>query len=199
MHESDSENLGYDDLWILKFNKQKEHMFLERIPDHFLEDKFNFYLLKDQVEDFRDAYCAILDEGPSINFVSECKLYYYLHQRYIVYNKSGTNNIIENVRSKMYGSCSKYGCKESPFIPVGLSNEFGRGKTKLYCNSCKSLYEPKGALKKLDGCVWGTVLCPYLILMNVYCFTQNNKKEYTPKLFGFEIEVDENSNLEDSE
>ena len=102
MSDTDSEDVDYDDLWILKFNRNKEHMFLERIPDSFIEDRFNFYNMKEQIEDFKECYQAILDQGPSMNFIEECKMFYYIHQRYIVFNKTGQNNILDKIKNKVF-------------------------------------------------------------------------------------------------
>ncbi|ORD95097.1 casein kinase II b sub [Enterospora canceri] len=188
MPESESEENEYGDLWIVKFEKLKEHTFLERIPDHFLEDRFNLVNLKEQVDDFPELHRAILDQGPSMDFESECKLYLIIHRRYILFNKNGLNEVFSKVKNKFYGVCSKYGCKEGAMIPVGLSNDFGRAKTKLYCNSCKDIYEPRGYLKKLDGSAWGTTLCPYLLVADPKFFDQVNTKTFKPRLFGFDVE-----------
>lgn len=188
MSQSDSQETEYEQLWLQKFYKQKEHTTLERIPDTFLEDRFNLFNLKELVDDYKDCYAAILDQGPSMNFVEECKLYYYLHQRFITFNKEGMVSVFDKIKNKVYGACGRYGCKEEPLIPVGLYNDYGKSKTKCFCQACQTLYEPSKPLKKTDGCAWGTSFAGYLLMSNPYAFDHENVKEFTPKLFGFDVE-----------
>ncbi|OQS54614.1 CkIIbeta2 [Ecytonucleospora hepatopenaei] len=199
MPETDSEEADYNDCWIQKFLRRQENMYLERLPDSFLLDKFHFNNLKERIEDFRECYQAIMDRGPSYNMDEETKLYFYLHNRYILYNKQGMNNMLDKIKTKTFGTCQRYGCKETPFIPVGLHPDFGRSKTKVFCSSCKCLYEPKGNLRKLDGCVWGSAFSSYVILLNQYDFKHKNNKTYFPKLFGFDVLFENGNKSSDSE
>ena len=199
MSDSDSEEGQYSDFWISKFLRNKENLFLERIPDSFLLDKFNFHNLRESVDDFRDCYLALLDQGPSYNFPEESKLYFLLHRRYIMFNSQGFEGILDKIKSKVFGVCPRYGCKEEPLIPVGLHNDFGKSKTKVFCNSCLCLYEPRGHLRKLDGCVWGTTYCPFVLLLKKYEFKRKNNKKYNLRLFGFDVELDETLSVSSDE
>ena len=57
--ESNSSSSHYDDVWILNFLTKQQNKYLERIQDSFLEDRFNFYGLKEKIENFEDAYMII--------------------------------------------------------------------------------------------------------------------------------------------
>lgn len=199
MADSDSEGEEYSECWIQNFLENQENMFLERLPDTFLLDKFNFYNLKDSIEEFKECYQAILDQGPSYNIHEETKLYFYLHQRYIMYNKQGMGSMLDRIKTKTFGSCQRWGCKENPMIPVGLHSEYGRSKTKVFCYACNCLYEPRGQLRKVDGCAWGSAFAPYIMLLNKYDFEFQNMKKYEHKLYGFTIEYEDNAKSSDSE
>ncbi|KAI5148671.1 casein kinase II subunit beta [Enteropsectra breve] len=182
--DSSSESEG---LWIVNFLSKPEHKYLDRIQDSYLQDKFNFYGLKEKIEEFDDAYQVIQNHRPSRNFERESTVYYLAHQRYI-YSKGGLENILDKVLNSEFGGCAKIGCKEYPLIPIGLSNEPRKSNTKLYCHSCESLYEPKNNIKRLDGCAWGSSFAHFLILSFPYQFEKVNKDKYVPKCFGFKVE-----------
>ncbi|KAL6122895.1 CkIIbeta2 [Nucleospora cyclopteri] len=193
---SENSEIDYEDFWMGKFSKVREHGLLERIPDSYIQDKFNLMGLKNIVEDFDEAHMAISDNGPSLNILEETKLYYYTHQRYITFNKQGMSSMLDKIKNKEFGCCPRYGCKEAMTVPIGISNEYGKSKTKIYCYNCNNCYEPKGSLKKLDGCIWGTAFAPMLILSNPYHFKPKPVKTFVPKLFGFTVnyEIEEQGN-----
>lgn len=181
-----------DDLWILRLMNQRQNRYLERVHDSFIQDRFNFCGLKEKVDSFEDSYQAIQDQKPSKNFEAETNLYLLIHQRYI-FTKNGADNVLDRVLSKEYGTCPKYGCKNAPLIPIGLSNQIGKSKTMGYCYNCNNLFEPRGSLRKLDGSAWGTGFAHFLVLTYPYHFEKKPIKEYVPKLFGFQIaEPEEN-------
>lgn len=191
---NDSEYSGNvcEDLWILKFMNKRQNRYLERVHDSFLQDRFNFYGLKEKIENFEEGYLAIHDQKPSKNFENESNLYFLIHQRYI-FTKTGADNVLDRVMNKEYGTCPRHGCKNTPTIPIGLSNQIGKSKTFIYCHNCNNLFEPRGSLKKLDGSAWGTGFAHFLILTYPYQFEKTPIKEYIPKIFGFKVsEPDEN-------
>lgn len=191
-NDTDVSSEIYDDLWILKFLSKKRNRYLERIPDLFLEDKFNLFGLKEKVKTFEDSYLAILNTKPSKDFDEESKLYLYIHQRYI-FTKMGAENVLDRVISLEYGSCQKHGCDDYPLIPGSISNEFGDSPTMLYCHNCGNLYESRSSLRRLDGCAWGTGFPHFLILSYPYHFEKKQSVPYVPKLFGFQISEPEDN------
>lgn len=192
VNESDTTEEAYDDLWVLRFMNKRQNRYLERIQDSFIQDRFNFYGLKEKVENFEEAYLAIQDQKPSKNFNSESMLYLLAHQRYI-FTKTGADNVLDRVLNKEYGVCPRFGCKDIPLIPIGLSNQIGKAYTLTYCHNCNNLFQPKGSLKKLDGAAWGVGFAPFLVLTYPYQFEKKPYREYIPKIFGFAVtEPEEN-------
>ena len=192
--DSDSSNgeSSYDDLWIVKFLNQKENKYLERIQDNFLCDRFNFYGFKEKIDKFEQAYSAIQDMEESTDPFTESVVYLLAHQRYI-YTKAGLDSILNRVLNREYGTCSKYGCEGVPFIPTGLTNEPNKMKTKVFCQNCNTLYEPRGSLRNLDGCAWGIGYAHFLILTYPYNFEKKKEVIYVPRVFGFQLHRRDNN------
>lgn len=194
-NESEFTEKIYEDLWVLKFMNERQNRYLERIQDCFLQDRFNFYGLKEKVEDFEDAYLVIQDQKESKNFEDEAKLYLLAHQRYI-FTRTGADNVLDRVLNREYGICPRYGCKDVPLIPIGLSNQIGKSSTMVYCHNCNNLFEPRGSLKKLDGAAWGSGFAHFLILSYSYQFKKTPIKEYVPRIFGFKVAEPEENDSE---
>ncbi|KAF9765063.1 Casein kinase II subunit beta [Nosema granulosis] len=182
--------------WAGEFFKKKENTFLARIDDSFIEDSFNLVGLNKKVDNLKKSYNAIIDKTKSQDYIEESCLYYLLHQRYI-YSMSGLEAILEKVMNKEYGTCSRLGCS-AKLIPVGESNEPRVSPTRLFCHVCSCLYMPKGPIKALDGCAWGTSFPMFLIITFPYKFKQKNNTPYVPRLFGFRVCPQDNfDSLED--
>lgn len=190
--ESNSSSSHYDDVWILNFLTKQQNKYLERIQDSFLEDRFNFYGLKEKIENFEDAYMIIQNLKSSKDLENEGKLYLYAHQRYI-FTKAGSESVLDRVLDKEFGSCPLYGCNSSPVIPIGISNEYGKSNTKVFCHNCGNTFEAKGSLRKLDGSAWGTGFCHFLILSYPYQFEKRPITLFSPKLFGFKVSEPEDN------
>ncbi len=183
---------SYEDSWIVRFFSIKKNRYLERIQDSFLQDKFNFYGLSSKVENFNEAYLSIQDISESSDFENESIVYFLAHQRYI-YTKTGMENILDKVLNWEFGKCCRMGCKDIPYLPLGLSNDYGKSETKVYCYNCENIYNARGNLRKVDGSAWGTSFAHFLILSFPYHFEKKQSEKYVPRIFGFQIsEVDEN-------
>lgn len=191
-YDSEQSSISYDDRWITHFTDKKENRYLCKINETFLADRFNFFGLKEKIEDFEEAYQVIRDKRASFNGETEADVYYLAHQRYI-YTSSGLESILDKVLNYEYGKCSRIGCKEIPLIPLGLSNEPRKFGTKLYCHNCNNVYEPRTSLKHLDGCAWGLGYAHFLILAYPFHFEKKAYEPYIPRLFGFRIVQSEDS------
>ncbi|KAI5169618.1 casein kinase II subunit beta [Pancytospora epiphaga] len=186
--ETDTEttSLGYEDTWTSRFMENRENRYLSGVHDGFLQDRFNLFGLKEKIEDFEEAYLAIQNKRATKCPETEAVVYYLIHQRYI-YTKGGLSSIIEKVLNREYGKCHRIGCCEIPLIPIGLSNEPRKAGTKAYCYNCNNIYEPRGSLKQLDGCAWGTGFAHFLILTYPYHFAKKSYETYVPRIFGFKV------------
>lgn len=193
-NESNSSLILHQELWVLNFMNKRQNRYLERVQDSFIQDRFNLHGLSSKIDNFEDAYLAIVDQHFSTNYESEEKLYLLIHQRYI-FSPTGAGNVLDRVLAKEYGSCPRFGCNGTFFIPVGVPSENNEYKTMLYCYNCNNAYEPKGSLKKLNGLAWGPYFPFYLILSFPQRFKKKSSTTFIPKLFGFELTDFEDSNL----
>lgn len=191
-NDSDATMADYEDLWVLRFMNQRQNRYLERIQDFFIQDRFNLHGLKEKIEGFEDAYLAIQDKKPSRDFEREGIVYLLAHQRYI-YTKVGADNVLDRVLNREYGICPRYGCKDISLVPIGLSNDVGKHGTMTYCHNCGNLFEPRGSLRKLDGCAWGNGFAHFLILSYPYHFEKKTAEPYIPRIFGFQIAKSEDN------
>ncbi|KAK6090616.1 hypothetical protein P3W45_000339 [Vairimorpha bombi] len=173
------------DYWAGRFFSKKEHAFLARVPDSYMNDPFNLVGLNKKISNLEESYNAILDATKSSDFLEESTLYYLIHQRFI-YTITGLEDIMERVLNKEYGSCSRVGCS-TPLMPIGGSNEPRVSSTKVYCYNCVCIYLPKGPIKGLDGCAWGKYFPHFLLLTYPYKFKKKKLQEYVPRIYGFRI------------
>lgn len=185
-NDSEATSLSYDDKWLTRFMEKKENKSLCKIHEAFLQDRFNFFGLKEKIEDFEDAYQAIQDKRERSNSETEAAVYYLAHQRYI-YTNTGLEDILDKVLNREFGMCYRIGCREIPLIPIGISNEPRKSRTKVYCYNCNNLYEPRGSIKYLDGSAWGTGFAHFFILAYPYHFEKKAYEPYVPRIFGFQI------------
>ncbi|CAD25839.1 CASEIN KINASE II BETA 2 SUBUNIT (BETA PRIME) [Encephalitozoon cuniculi GB-M1] len=196
--EDDSENLlriSSDEYWVGDFMRRKENHSIVRVPDEFLEDRFNTIGLDRYIDNLEEVYNSVLDKGPRGNFKEESSLYYLIHQRYI-FTKSGLEAVLDKVMSREYGACPRVGCRSVGVIPIGLSDRPQVSSTKIYCHSCVNVYEASGTLQLLDGCAWGRSFPHFLILTHSYHFPSRTCEEYIPRIYGLRIcSHDDNDSL----
>ncbi|EEQ83016.1 hypothetical protein NCER_100185 [Vairimorpha ceranae BRL01] len=197
--KEESSEVSESQYWTGKFFLKKEHGFLARIPDSYINDSFNLVGLNKKISNIETCYNAILDNTTSKDILEESALYYLIHQRYI-FTTTGLEDILEKVLNKDYGSCSRVGCS-TPLIPIGGSNEPKVSSTKVYCFNCVCIYLPKGPIKGLDGCAWGKYFPHFLLITYPYKFKKKKLQEYVPKIYGFRIyeieEEEENESIDE--
>lgn len=185
--DSEESTRSYEDSWVTQFLADKKNQSLLRVHENFLSDRFNLHGLREKIEGFEEAYLAIQDKRASTNYEVESTVYLLIHQRYLL-TKIGLEGVLERVLSWDFGECSRVGCKNSPYMPVGLSNEPHKSGTKVYCYNCASMYEPtRSDLKKLDGCAWGTSFPHLLLLTYPYHFEKTISDPFVPRVYGFQV------------
>ena len=110
------------------------------------------------------------------------------------------NDISLQYAAKEFGTCPLIQCSGQPVLPVGLKDDIGLERVKIFCPKCQCVYHPppirsrgvhhsNGGGGAVDGAAFGTTF-PHLFLM-----TFNNlmpdplppDSSYTPKVFGFRV------------
>lgn len=111
---SEESTKSYEDSWIYRFMSRKENAYLDKIHDSFLQDRFNFFGLKDKIENFEDAFLLLQDKRESDNFETESIAYLMAHQRW-VYTKTGMETVLDKVLNWEFGTCHRIGCRDIPY------------------------------------------------------------------------------------
>lgn len=205
-YNEDSSASGHDEPWIQWFCGLKGHEMFCEVERAYIEDGFNLYGLRACVSNFSDCLDLILDRiGPDDSddshlTKSACTLYGLIHARYIV-TAHGLDSMYNKYAAKEFGTCPLIQCSGQPVLPVGLKDDIGLERVKIFCPKCQCVYHPppirsrgvhhssNGGGGAVDGAAFGTTF-PHLFLM-----TFNNlmpdplppDSSYTPKVFGFRV------------
>ncbi|KAG0435366.1 Casein kinase II subunit beta [Dictyocoela muelleri] len=179
---------SYDEngTWKEQFLSKQENKGLLNIPDSYINDKFNIVGINKYVENIEKCYEVILDISSSRKPLDESSLYLMIHQRYIL-TPAGLERMYNRVIKSIYGQCKRLGCEEIPYIPMGLSNIPRVSSVKLFCYNCKNVYDPENLFADLDGCAFGNTFPHLLYTTYKQNLKKNPKKEYVPRIFGFQI------------
>ncbi len=139
--------------WISWFCSLPGNDFFCEVPEDFVEDDFNLFGLNATIDSYNEALDTILDlevdedslhddDGMvSIERSAEI-LYGLIHARYIV-TKAGLAAMLQKFDRKMYGTCPRVLCDDTPMIPSGQWDATGRDGVKVFCAKCGDLYQPR--------------------------------------------------------
>ncbi|XP_020801325.1 suppressor-of-stellate-like protein isoform X2 [Drosophila serrata] len=158
--------------WIHWYTGLHGNDFLCRVPSDYIMDRFNLTGLDTLVPDFNHSLEVILDP----EFLSEEwdkmmdnnlveSLYGLIHARYIL-TSHGMENMCRKYERGEFGICPRVYCKGQNTLPVGLSDEWGHSKVKLYCPRCRDVYQPRSRCSLLDGAMFGTGF-PHMFFMQM--------------------------------
>lgn len=167
--------------WLAGFSLN--YRMLLKIPQSFLFDPFNQRELN-KFCDVRKALQPIIKEEYFNNQKETIKFYLLMHRRYIM--EEGLHEFYRNCVNKEYGTCQNAACKNYPLVPYGESDWPDINNTFLYCFQCGQNF----SYKLLDGCAFGKSIIGMIQL--IYKIKDNGKRK--SKLYGFNIELNENDN-----
>lgn len=174
--------------WIDRFMDSFSGPFLVRVDQTFIDDPFNLFGLSESIKGYDTIIRVLRGEEISVPYESATKLYYMIHQRYII-SKKGLESMQGIISTGIFGKCRRVFCKGFSLVPIGLSESPNHSTAKLFCNQCKQLYEPLSELSKIDGCTFGPTFPHLFILMYKNLFPKRKEDIlYTPRIFGFKID-----------
>lgn len=135
-----------DESWITWLLRQPGFEWLCEVEPAFIEDQFNLYGLRTTVAHYRDSLECILSSAPDehdsdLIHVHARDLYGLIHARYIVTSK-GLQSMLDKYERKEFGTCPRFLCHGIGVLPLGLSNDIGFHKVKLFCPRCEDIFEP---------------------------------------------------------
>lgn len=134
--------------WITDWCEESCNRFFCEVPTAYIIDEFNLFGLSQYIDHYEAALSRILDEDDSTldSSVSEDsielnaqKLYGMIHARFLT-TSQGLRLLRYKVKRKHYGTCPRVLCPETPLIPCGLSEKFGKDTVRLYCPRCENIY-----------------------------------------------------------
>ena len=183
--------------WILWYCNLEGHKFLIEVPEEYIQDAFNLYGLKAKVNMFSEAIELILtggtpdeedlqDEGFLEVYKASSELYSLIHARYIQ-TSGGLSTMREKFIAGEFGICPRVMCEKQKVIPIGISDQIGISRVKIFCPKCQDVYVPKEKYSNIDGANFGTS-APHLFLQTYPEFYPScNANKYIPKVYGFRL------------
>ncbi|OHT02307.1 Casein kinase II regulatory subunit family protein [Tritrichomonas foetus] len=168
----DSEKLHKS--WIASFLEQPSSDWFAEVPESFASDGFNTYGLSVDQSYAKSAFIQLLGSGQDSSddsFDSDSedeiektteKIFGLIHSRYI-FTPDGVHQMYLKYKCGIFGNCPRYKCGQQHLLPVGLSDHPGKETVKLYCPSCKQLYEADEMHQDLDGAFFSKSFPHYLL------------------------------------
>ncbi|EAY00379.1 Casein kinase II regulatory subunit family protein [Trichomonas vaginalis G3] len=168
--------------------------FMIKISSEFLNDSFNFYGLKKDVENYQAALSIIKktsfheDVYNPVDIVSAIHLYGLAHQRFIC-TYEGCEKIVAKWRAKTYPMCPRYLCKGCICLPYGLSEIPNELHVKLFCPNCQDVYDVTNpAIANIDGAYFGPTYV-HLLKQKFRTVTPRGLPvAFVPCVFGFKMD-----------
>ncbi|KNC79048.1 hypothetical protein SARC_08546 [Sphaeroforma arctica JP610] len=163
----DREEVSWIEWWLTRSGND----FLCEVSESFIQDNFNLTGLQNEVRHMRRALDIILDiefDGSDESSEDELekeaqKLYGLIHARFIV-SPRGLARMVEKYNNGDFGQCPRVMCERINMLPVGMSDNYGKGMAKSFCPNCKDIYNTKIKNDLVDGSFIGTSF-PHVALL----------------------------------
>lgn len=96
------------------------------------------------------------------------------------------------LQNAMAGRCRRVFCDGMPLVPIGLSCEPGKENLKMFCASCRDVYQPASrGHAALDGFGFGPTMAHLLVMQHRSSLSLDGVlrhwRSYEPRIFGFRI------------
>lgn len=182
--------------WISYFCGLKGNEFFCEVDPDFIRDRFNLKGLENQVSHYQMAIRLILGLESFENLSEDQQdeldaqvviLYGLIHARFIL-TRYGQYAMYEKFQAAEFGRCPRLKCQNQPVLPVGLYDSVKMDSVKLFCPSCKDVFQPNDyAHQGIDGAFFGTTF-PHLFLLELpEEMPLPPKHIYVPRVFGYQL------------
>lgn len=186
-----------EDSWIEWFCNLKGHEFFCEVDRAYIEDGFNLYGLRNEVNNFMDCLHLILDETPpddteetSELLLNASRLYGLIHARFIL-TSAGLEAMYSKFLAKEFGTCPRFLCKGQPVVPVGPSDDVGVDTVKVFCPLCGDIYRvmshPADGSRLPDGAFFGRTFAHLFFMTFEDLVPDPSRTVYVPRIFGFKV------------
>lgn len=181
--------------WVDWFFKLSIGKYFVRIDNDYLNDSFNIYGMREKIErngfDFKTILKLVRGEYTHgiPHELNECaiQLYGLIHARYLM-TKNGTELLLKNYLSGVYGKCPNFNC-QFKCLPYGIDSDPGNSCLLMYCPKCHDVYYSNHVdCMHIDGSAfYSSYLVPF---EHEYPIIRGLELPPKPqlKLFGFKIE-----------
>lgn len=188
---------SYDECtWLEAFlHKSELEDLLTPVPMTYFQESLSLYGLEQEIDYFREALQLIVDntydcEEGDVEKVERAAaiLYAKAHQRYIK-TAQALEEVRTNYQNGTYGECPRLSCQGQHLLPFGPSSDPGKEILRFYCPCCRECYKMYqiNADMYVDGCFFGPDLVGIFMASYPEFAQQVPKREYVPRVYGFEL------------
>lgn len=134
---------------------------LVEIDEYYLQSSVSYYGLSSVVPHCSRVTSIIKGRNVDVSemtheqvekLAANCRLLYgLLHQRYVI-TEEGVRKLYQKYQRGVYGTCPRVACRHSKLLPMGLSQDIGHSKVKLWCPKCHDIYDSP---QDIDGAYFG--------------------------------------------
>lgn len=182
--------------WISYFCSLKGNEFYCEVDHDYIRDRFNLKGLERIVSNYQmslhiildlESYDDLTEDQQDILDAEVATLYGMIHARFIL-TRYGQYSMYEKLRAAEFGRCPRLKCQNQPVLPVGLFDTLKKDSVKLFCPSCKDVFQPvEYAHHNIDGAHFGTTF-PHMFLLEMpELMPSPPNRVYVPRVFGYEL------------
>ena len=182
--------------FVENFCNEERNKYFVPIDINFIQDPYNLEGITEVIPECQKVLEILTSKTLTYKHNPEAeKLFGLLHSRY-VQTIDGIDKINIKYMNKVYGTCPRYFCNNTPLMPTSNSDEFGKSSIKLYCPCCKNVYNPPTEYSSIDSSFFGKSFTSHFLKEHPeHLMNDNENKKYNAKIFGFELysgEINEN-------
>ena len=104
--------------------------------------------------------------------------------------RQGQHMMLEKFENGDFGFCPRYYCRGTPLLPCGTCDEPGVDTVRMYCASCRDLYQPPSSrFNNLDGAFFGTSFAHVFVqaFPEIAKVPRDGFRVYEARMFGFRV------------
>ncbi|EAY11737.1 Casein kinase II regulatory subunit family protein [Trichomonas vaginalis G3] len=187
--------------WIDWYLSEPRGKYQVKIDKEYIMNAFNYYGIRQKVNLFSAALELMVknyyqpinidedDKSKQIIIEQQAEMLYGLiHARYLLTNE-GLTKMYEKYINGCFPKCPRKLCKGMTCLPYGVSDELNEYSVKLFCPSCKEIYNmPDNSMATVDGAYFGPSWVNLFISKYSSLFKNINIEKYVPKIYGFRIQ-----------
>lgn len=175
------------DLWVEHFLDELASQYFVRVPATFIGE----FLEKTDLSarfSLLDAAKSVLLENkePSEEVEKQVRMIYMLAHADYLETEQGMELMYQKKGSVM--QCPRVFCKDTPCWPCRASSNIGESTIKMYCPTCKQIYNPENKIfDAVDGVGFPKRYIENMVEKHPDLVLQEEQVEYVPRIYGFRV------------